>query len=100
MKIHQKRISNAVKISRKLSEFFTNPACIAGIRVSSQNFKAECGHIPSTELAMILTFFILVVAISHRGLYLNGHIPSHKIVLNLFGNNSLLDIFDQVTTLP
>jgi len=34
------------------------------------------------------------------GLYFIGQIPSHAIVLNLFGNNNLLDVFDQVTTVP
>ena len=56
--------------------------------------------IPSTELAMILTFFIRAAAISHRGLYFIGHIPTHTIVLNLFGNKNLLSVFDQVTTIP
>jgi len=49
---------------------------------------------------MILTFFVLAAAISHGGLYFIIHIPSHTIVLNLFGNNSLEGMFDQVTTLP
>ena len=44
MKTHQKRISSAVKISRKLSCFLTNPACIAGVRISPPNLKAECGR--------------------------------------------------------
>ncbi len=43
MKNHQRNISNVVKISRKLSCFFANPACIAGVLISSPNFKAECG---------------------------------------------------------
>jgi len=44
MKKCQKIISNVVKISRKLSYFLPNPACILGVRVSSPNFKAECGR--------------------------------------------------------
>ena len=44
--------------------------------------------------AVILTFFILAAAISHGGLYFIGHIPTHTIMLKLFGNNSLLGIFD------
>lgn len=48
MKTHQKRISIEVKISRKLSCFLTKPACIAGVRVSSPNFKAAAIGIAST----------------------------------------------------
>ena len=39
-------------------------------------------------------------AISHGGLYFIGHIHIHTIGLSLFENNSLLRIYDQVTTLP
>ena len=41
MENHQIRNANVVKISRKLSGFLTNPACIAGVHVSSPNFKAD-----------------------------------------------------------
>ncbi len=53
-----------------------------------------------TKLAIILTFFILAKAISHGGLYFIGHIHIHTIGLSLFENNSLLRIYDQITTLP
>ena len=55
--------------------------------------------IPFAKLAIILTFFVLAATISY-GLMLHGQIPSHTIVLNLFGNNNLLGVFGQVTTVP
>jgi hypothetical protein len=54
--------------------------------------------IPFTKPVMIQTFFILAQQ-SPTGLYFTGHIPVLLNVHNLFGNNNLLSIFDQVTTL-
>ena len=41
---HKKRVTVPVNTSRKLSLFETRPACMAGVRISLPNLKAEWGR--------------------------------------------------------